>query len=911
MSNEKDHKLNLPKTSIPMKANLNQREPEFLKEWDKRNVYKKIRKNKKGKKAFHLHDGPPYANGEIHLGHAVNKVLKDIIIRSKSLEGFDSPYIPGWDCHGLPIEHQVEKKLGKKRKEISKSEFRDLCREYAKTQIKLQERDFVRLGVFGDWKNRYASLDQSFEGEAINAFSRIFHNGHVEKGLKPVHWCLDCGSSLAEAEVDYLDKTSRAIDVKFRIDETLEKKFIKQNKLPEHSKVFAVIWTTTPWTIPGNQAVCLNKDIEYSLVEVTKNEIYIIASELVKTCFDRWSLEDFEIIKKMKGNDLDGLHFIHPLYNRTSPLLFSEHVTTDTGTGCVHSAPAHGPEDFETCSENGIELKNPISSNGCFKDDVKHFGGLHVRKSEEEIIKKLKDADSLLCNEDFQHSYPHCWRHKTPLIFMATPQWFISMTKSGLLEGAEHGIDNVEFTPAWGKERMQIMLKDRPDWCISRQRDWGIPIPLIFDKETGEPTNDIEKVFNKASEQIKENGIDAWKEFDFGEDKEKYEKSNDIFDVWFDSGITHHCVMNELYGNDVKADLYLEGSDQHRGWFQSSLLTSVAMNGTPPYKGVLTHGFVVDEDGRKMSKSIGNVVGPLEIINNSGADTLRFWIAATDFRGEMAFSKDIFNRSVDGFRRIRNTMRFMISNLYDYDQNDQVTKVLFLDKAIISKTAKLQNEIRELYKEFNFHQVVSKIVNFCVNDLGSLYLDVIKDRLYTMQPESEGRRSAQYALAIVLDFLNKAISPILPFTAYEFSENLSNGNGDEIFYSEWEEYQNKFNKEEEEEFELLVQLRQRAYQEIEEERKKKDIKNALDCDVEITLEKELFDKISKYSDEMNKILICSSCSIFLGKSEQILVKKSVNEKCTRCWHKVEELENGICKRCINNMSGEGEVRRFF
>ena len=912
MSNKKDLKLNLPYTKIPMKAGLNKREPEFLNIWKDRKVYQKIRQEKKNKEKFHLHDGPPYANGQIHLGHAVNKVLKDIVMKSKSLAGYDAPYIPGWDCHGLPIEHQVEKKLGKKRRELSQAEFRNLCRDYAEKQINIQKDDFIRLGVFGDWGKRYASLDKNFEGNAINGFARIFHNGHVEKGFKPVHWCPECGSSLAEAEVEYIDKNSIAIDVKFEFDKKSKEKLVDKLNLNKKKSFSLIIWTTTPWTIPGNQAVCCNPNIEYLILDSEK-EYFLIASDLKEECLKRWNDNVYEPTSiTLKGSDLENLKLLHPLYGRETPILFGAHVTTEAGTGFVHTAPAHGVDDFNVCTNENIEVVNPISMNNCYKEDVDLFSGVHVRKVDPLVLEELEKKKSLIHSENYHHSYPHCWRHKTPLIFMATPQWFISMNKSGLIDGANRAIQDIKFIPEWGKERMEIMLKDRPDWCISRQRDWGIPIPLFYETDSGELHPEQNKIFNKASEAIKKSGIDSWESLELGVDAEGFEKSKDIFDVWFDSGITHYCVMDERFGSNTQADLYLEGSDQHRGWFQSSLLTSIAMKGTSPFKSVLTHGFVVDDSGRKMSKSIGNVVNPQEVIKDSGADILRFWIASTDFRGEMAFSRDIFDRSIDGFRRVRNTMRFMVSNLYDFDHKFDESNLLYLDRILLKKTNQLQEEIKDCYEEYNFHLVISKILNFCVNELGGLYLDVIKDRLYTMKHNSLGRRSAQFTLDKILRTLLKAISPILSFTAFEFYEEMFPGKGHEIFLAEWDSFESSVSDNELEVFEELQQLRDRVYQEIEQKRQLGEIKNALDAAVEITLTNEIFEKVRPYAVEMNKFLISSDCEINLGKKENIVITKIDLEKCSRCWHKVEKLnDEGICERCESNIEGEGEERSFF
>ena len=910
MNEKKDLKLNLPNTNIPMKAGLNKREPEFLEDWNERSLYKKIRLSKKGKPRFILHDGPPYANGKIHIGHAVNKVLKDIVVKSKSLAGFDAPYTPGWDCHGLPIEQQVEKKIGKKRKQLSRKEFRDLCREYASEQVLLQKEDFIRLGVLGDWENPYVTLNQEFEGDAVNAFSRIFHNGHVEKGFKPVHWCPECGSSLAEAEVEYIDKISNSIDVKFPLSEDSKKTFSDRISKKIDGDVEIVIWTTTPWTIPGNQAICVNKNLNYSILNTSKGHL-IIAVDLIQDCINRWKTTIIEDLGEFKGEQLLDLDAIHPLFKRRSKILHGDHVTTETGTGCVHTAPAHGVDDFNVCKQNGIETINPIGSNGCYKNEVEFFSGIHVRKVDEEVIAKLEDTNALLNHEAYHHSYPHCWRHKTPLLFMATPQWFISMEKSGLIDGVNRALKDVEFFPSWGKERMEIMLKDRPDWCISRQRDWGIPITLLYDKETGDTHPKQTEIFNQAAKQIQSNGIDAWEELDLKFEKENFEKSKDIFDVWFDSGISHFCVIDNLYGPNTQSDLYLEGSDQHRGWFQSSLLTSIAIKGQSPYKSVLTHGFVVDKDGKKMSKSIGNVVTPQEVISKSGADILRFWIASNDFRGEMSFSDDIFSRSMDGFRRIRNTMRFMVSNLYDYDDDFNQEDILFLDKVLLDKVRQLQLEIRDNYSNYNFHLITSKLLNFCVNDLGGSYLDIIKDRLYTMQSLSVGRRSAQFTIKKTLDFLIKAISPILSFTSYEFYEELYPKKGHEVFMLEWEDISFELNEEETKLYSILNNLREKAYQKIEIERQKGKIKNALDADLEISIVKEHYDLIKPLEDELNKFFICSNLILKEGK-ENIIVVKSDFQKCIRCWHKVETVgDDGICGRCHDNMSGNGETRFYF
>ena len=700
--------------------------------------------------------------------------------------------------------------------------------------------------------------------------------------------------------------------MKFKFDKKSKEKLIDKLNLDKKKSFSLIIWTTTPWTIPGNQAVCCNPNIEYIILDSEK-EYFLIASDLEEECLKRWGDKAYEPTSiTLKGSDLENLKLLHPLYGRETPILFGAHVTTEAGTGFVHTAPAHGVDDFNVCTNENIEVVNPISMNNCYKEDVDLFSGVHVRKVDPLVLEELEKKKSLIHSENYHHSYPHCWRHKTPLIFMATPQWFISMNKSGLIDGANRAIQDIKFIPEWGKERMEIMLKDRPDWCISRQRDWGIPIPLFYETDSGELHPEQNKIFNKASEAIKKSGIDSWESLELGVDAEGFEKSKDIFDVWFDSGITHYCVMDERFGSNTQADLYLEGSDQHRGWFQSSLLTSIAMKGTSPFKSVLTHGFVVDDSGRKMSKSIGNVVNPQEVIKDSGADILRFWIASTDFRGEMAFSRDIFDRSIDGFRRVRNTMRFMVSNLYDFDHKFDESNLLYLDRILLKKTNQLQEEIKDCYEEYNFHLVISKILNFCVNELGGLYLDVIKDRLYTMKHNSLGRRSAQFTLDKILRTLLKAISPILSFTAFEFYEEMFPGKGHEIFLAEWDSFESSVSDNELEVFEELQQLRDRVYQEIEQKRQLGEIKNALDAAVEITLTNEIFEKVRPYAVEMNKFLISSDCEINLGKKENIVITKIDLEKCSRCWHKVEKLnDEGICERCESNIEGEGEERSFF
>ena len=671
---EKDYKntLNLPKTDLPMKAGLPNKEPEILSFWDSINLYNLIREENAKKDKFILHDGPPYANGDIHLGHSVNKILKDIVIKTKTLQGFDAPYVPGWDCHGLPIELNVEKKFGRDSDTVKdKSKFISACREYALSQIENQKKDFIRLGVLGDWENSYKSLDSSFEADTVRSLGRIVTNGHLQKGEKPVHFCYDCKSALAEAEVEYEDKVSKSIDVGFKV---------KKDSLVKLSAAFSkeidscsfVIWTTTPWTIPANAAVSIGPELKYTLCS-SKFGNLILASDLIDQCSERWG-EDLEKISEAKGSDIKDVVLEHPYLKRDSILVHGDHVTTETGTGCVHTAPAHGVDDHNICKKFKIETIHALDGNGFFNAEYEGLAGLPAIKADNIVIDILNDSGALINAEDFHHSYPYCWRHKTPLIFASTPQWFISMDKSGLLEGSIQAVKDVEWEPSWGYERIKSMLEGRPDWCISRQRSWGVPIPLIINKKTGEIHPKQNLLFNEIADRIDEQGLEAWDKAnleDLIDDHDEYIKATDTLDVWFDSGSTHFCVLDKLYGKDLIADLYLEGSDQHRGWFQSSLLTGIAINGKAPYKAVLTHGFVVDENGRKQSKSLGNVVSPQKVCNNLGADILRLWVASTDFRSEMVATDEILKQVADQYRRIRNTFRFMMGNLNDFNDDSK------------------------------------------------------------------------------------------------------------------------------------------------------------------------------------------------------------------------------------------------
>ncbi|HED52221.1 MAG TPA: isoleucine--tRNA ligase, partial [Gammaproteobacteria bacterium] len=764
MSNYKDT-LNLPKTAFPMKANLANREPEMLKYWDDIDLYTNLRKQGEGRPKFVLHDGPPYANGDIHIGHAVNKILKDFIVKSKTLSGFDAPYVPGWDCHGLPIELNVEKKVGKVGRKVDAPTFRSKCRDYARKQVDGQRKDFIRLGVMGDWEHPYLTMDYHFEADIIRALGRIIANGHLNKGYKPVHWCTDCGSALAEAEVEYEDKTSPAIDVRFSVLD--EEALLARCHHPDGHKgegpVSVIIWTTTPWTLPANRAVSLNPGLDYALVQADLGrgtERLLFAEALLKDAMLRYDCDKYQVVAYCKGADLEHLKLAHPFYDREVPVILGDHVTTEAGTGAVHTAPGHGQDDYVVGQRYGIPVDNPVGANGVFLEDTELFAGKHVFSANDDVIDVLKAKGMLVHVEALQHSYPHCWRHKTPIIFRATPQWFISMEQKGLRKAALQAIGEVEWLPDWGKARIEGMVQGRPDWCVSRQRTWGVPIALFTHKQTGELHPDTARLIEEVALRVERQGIDAWFEMDaielLGDETAQYDKVTDTLDVWFDSGTTHQCVLERRKELGFPADLYLEGSDQHRGWFQSSLLTSVAMHGKAPYRQVLTHGFTVDAKGQKMSKSKGNVVAPQKIVNSLGADVLRLWVAATDYRNEMNVSDEILKRTADAYRRMRNTARFLLANIHGFDPAQHLlppANMLMLDRWVVARAARLQDEVTQAYEAYEFHHIYQKVHNFCAGDLGGFYLDVIKDRQYTTQSDSVARRSAQTAMYHIVEAL--------------------------------------------------------------------------------------------------------------------------------------------------------------
>ncbi len=941
MSEYKDT-LNLPETGFPMRGNLANREPEMLKRWYKEDLYGEIRKAKKGKKSFVLHDGPPYANGDIHIGHALNKILKDIIIKSKTLSGFDAPYIPGWDCHGLPIELMVEKKVGKPGQKVTAAEFREKCREYAAGQVEGQKESFKRLGIMGEWDKPYRTMDFATEANIIRALGKIASKGHLLKGFKPVHWCTDCGSALAEAEVEYKDKVSPSIDVRFKAadEAALLSKFELTEGHEGQGDVSIVIWTTTPWTLPANRAVCLRDDLEYVLIQTEGDnaERIIVAAELAKDVMDRAGIEHFHNLGFAKGADLELSQFQHPFYDFTVPAILGDHVTTDSGTGVVHTAPGHGQEDFAVGNKYNLEVANPVGSNGVYLPDTELFAGQHVFKANDAVVEVLKEKGALLHHHAYEHSYPHCWRHKTPIIFRATPQWFVSMDQAGLRAKALESIKNVEWMPEWGQSRIEGMIEGRPEWCISRQRTWGVPIALFVHKETAELHPNTLELIEKVALLVEEKGIQAWWDVDsaelLGDEADQYEKVLDTLDVWFDSGVTHFSVVDareEYNGNS--ADLYLEGSDQHRGWFQSSLISSIAMKDEAPYKQVLTHGFVVDGHGRKMSKSIGNVVAPKDVTNKLGADILRLWVASTDYTGEVAVSDEILKRSADAYRRIRNTARFFLANLSGFNPETDIVPVeemVALDRWAVGRALAAQEEIVKAYEVYNTHGVTQRLMQFCSIEMGSFYLDVIKDRQYTAKRGGNAQRSCQTALYYIVEALVRWMAPIMSFTADEIWNEMPGERDKFVFTGEWfdglfglaegEELNNEFWTE-------IQAVRGAVNKLLEDARKEKTIGGALQAEVTLFADDALAAKINKLEDELRFVLLTSAAKV-KSLSEKtdaaqatdieglfVEVAAAEGEKCDRCWHHTPDVgtiegHEKICGRCVSNVDGEGEVRKF-
>ena len=799
--------------------------------------------------------------------------------------------------------------------------FQEACKEYALTQIESQKKDFIRLGVLGEWDNPYKSLDSSFEANAVRALGKIYEAGHIEKGEKPVHWCQDCGSALAEAEVEYQDKTSKSIDVAFKANEQSLKKLNEVFATNIVDGISFVIWTTTPWTIPSNVAVCINPELDYALIKLD-GEHLVIAEAMIELCMERWGTTS-ELVSKTLGKNLVDISLIHPFIKRNSELLHGDHVTTEAGTGCVHTAPAHGLDDYFICKKHGIETFKALNSKGFFKEEFEFIAGLPASKADPLVIEKLNEVKALVNCDDFHHSYPHCWRHKSPLIFTSTAQWFISMNKSGLLNEALQSISGVSWEPSWGEQRIEGMLTDRPDWCISRQRNWGVPITLIVHKESGTIHPNQSELFKQFANLIEENGISSWESLDLNEfidDGDSYIKITDSLDVWFDSGVTHFAVSEQRFEEGIVADLYLEGSDQHRGWFQSSLLTSIAMNGRAPYKAVLTHGFVVDENGRKQSKSLGNVVSPQKVWDSLGADILRLWVASADFRSEMVASDEILKRVSDQYRRIRNTFRFILGNLNDFDESKKIVfeDQIELDKWIVLETSKLQEDVLKLYESYSYHNVVQKIHNFCVNELGGIYLDIVKDRLYTCKDSSHARQSCQTSLNYVLNTMVRLTAPILSFTSEEIWQTHSSlkGQNESIFLSKYFE-----SKQEGEcvisssDWARIFEIKDIVNQSIERLRNENKLKGSLDSNVIISANEEDKSVLDKLGSELHFVFISSQASVIDGDTLSIQIDQMSDEKCTRCWHRdstvgESKVHPEICSRCEENIDQSGESRSF-
>ncbi|HDS6401179.1 TPA: isoleucine--tRNA ligase [Morganella morganii subsp. morganii] len=929
--------LNLPETGFPMRGDLAKREPDMLKRWYKEGLYQAIRKAKTGKKTFILHDGPPYANGSIHIGHSVNKILKDIIIKSKGMAGFDSPYIPGWDCHGLPIEHKVEQVIGKPGDKVTPAEFRAACREYAKEQIEGQKEDFIRLGVLGDWDHPYLTMDFKTEAHIIRALAKVIANGHLVKGAKPVHWCTSCASSLAEAEVEYYDKTSPSIDVRFTAadaDAVYSKFGVKNDGLP----VSLVIWTTTPWTLPANRAISLNPEFDYQLVRVN-DERLILAADLVESVMKRAGITSWTVEAGCKGSDLELLRFNHPFMGFDVPAILGDHVTLDAGTGAVHTAPGHGPDDYVIGQKYGLETANPVGPNGCYVSGTyPSLDGVFVLKANDIILELLKEKGALLHSENISHSYPCCWRHKTPVIFRATPQWFIGMDVNGLRPQSLNEIKGVKWIPGWGEARITAMVENRPDWCISRQRTWGTPMSLFVHKETQELHPRTLELMEAVAKRVEEHGIQAWWDLDprdlLGDDADIYEKVPDTLDVWFDSGSTHFAVVDarpEFHGNS--ADMYLEGSDQHRGWFMSSLMLSTAMKGKAPYREVLTHGFTVDGQGRKMSKSLGNTISPQDVMNKLGADILRLWVASTDYSGEIAVSDEILKRSADSYRRIRNTARFLLANLNGFNPETDMVKpeeMIVADRWAVGRALAAQADILKSYEAYDFHEVVQRLMQFCSVEMGSFYLDIIKDRQYTAKSDGLARRSCQTALFHIAEALVRWMAPIMSFTADEIWNVMPGKRPQYVFTEEWYDGLFGLNAQDsmnDDYWATLLAVRGEVNKVLEQARADKLIGGSLEAAVTLYADDALAAQLNRLGNELRFVLLTSQADV---KPLSVAPESAVNSeldglrigfgkaegsKCPRCWHYATDIGQDsehpeLCGRCVTNVAGNGEERKF-
>ena len=930
----KDYKqtINLPQTDFPMKADLAQREPALLQKWQREDVYGALRRVAAGRPKFVLHDGPPYANGTIHIGHAVNKILKDFIVKARSLDGFDAPYIPGWDCHGLPIELAVEKKHGRPGAKLDVNAFRKACRDFAAEQVNQQRDDFKRLGVLGDWDRPYQTMDFAFEAQQLRAFGKIVANGHLYKGAKPVHWCLDCRSALAEAEVEYEDKTSPAVDVAFAVQDRADlahRVQLADAAVLADSQPSLVIWTTTPWTLPANEAVALGAEIAYALVRIPAQgefpaRVLVLAEELLAACAQRYGVDpaSFMVLARFSGQALEGLTLQHPFLERSVPVIVGEHVTLDAGTGAVHTAPAHGQEDFAVGQRYGLPVRNPVGGDGRFLPGTSFVEGLKIDEANRTLIELLQARGALVRHAPYQHSYPHCWRHKTPVIFRATPQWFISMDRKGLRAHALDDIRRVQWTPAWGEQRITGMIENRPDWCISRQRTWGVPIPLFVHRVSGELHPRTQQLIEQAAERVERGGIEAWFALDpaelLGAEAADYDKVTDVMDVWADSGLSFECVGAQRPELGGPVDLYLEGSDQHRGWFHSSLLMSEALYERAPYKGVLTHGFTVDDKGRKMSKSLGNVIAPQKVMQSLGADVLRLWVSATDYSNEMSVSDEILKRTSDSYRRIRNTARFLLGNLAGFDPATDIVdaeQLVALDRWAIGRARALQHEVIEAYRTYQFHVIYQRVHQFCVVDLGGCYLDVIKDRLYTTPTTSLARRSAQTAMHHIAEAMVRWLAPILSFTAEEIWQHLPGPHGASVFHAVWHEFPAL--PADGIDWDALLALRGEVARELERLRGAGDIGAPLEAEVEIRCPPAELQRLGALGAELRFFLITSAATLIADPAvtaTTIKVTPTTAPKCVRCWHRLPDVGTHaehpeLCGRCVSNVEGAGEERR--
>jgi isoleucyl-tRNA synthetase len=921
--------LNLPKTDFPMKANLSRKEPEMLKMWEEMDIYKKIRQTSKGRPAYILHDGPPYANGNIHLGTALNKVIKDIVIKAKNMSGCDSVYVPGWDCHGLPIEHQVGKELGDKQASMSQTDKRRFCRAFAENFVSIQREQFKRLGVFGDWGNPYLTMNYDYEATIVEEFGKLLFNGSVYKGKKPVYWCASCKTALAEAEVEYADHVTPSIYVKFAMSSDISSVLPKL----KGERVSVVIWTTTPWTLPPNQAIALHEDFIYVAVKAG-GDVLILAKDLLDYCMDAFGYKDYDVMDEFNGSLLEGLKCRHPFIDRESLLILAPFVTLDAGTGCVHIAPGHGQEDYEIGMKYGLENYAPVDDDGRYTSDVEFFAGQFVFDANESVITKLREIGALLNRVDMQHSYPHCWRCKNPIIFRSTEQWFISMEKNKLRERALDAIEKVRWIPSWGRDRICGMIKNRPDWCISRQRLWGVPITMFYcDHCKGEVMT--EEIMAYVVKLIAEYGADVWFEREAKDlmpegavcptcGKTSFTKETDILDVWFDSGVSHAAVLERHPALRSPADMYLEGSDQHRGWFHSSLLESVGTRDRAPYNSVLTHGFVVDGEGKKMSKSVGNVIDSQEIIDKQGAEILRLWVAAEDYTQDIRISSEIIDRLVEAYRRIRNTSRFILGNLYDFDcVSDMVpyADMEEMDRWALHRLQEIIKRVLEAYDQYQFHVVFYTLYNFCTVDLSALYLDVLKDRLYTSKARSIQRRSAQSAMYIILDAMTRLLAPILTFTAEEIWNFLPSFEGKEksIHLTQFPSVNAAYmDPDTAERWKTMFAIKGEITKAIEIARKKKVIGHTLDARIDIAPPQKLRRFLEERGEDMRALLIVSQVNVVEKESIEnpyssaelegltVGVTKARGQKCSRCWiysESVDEDANhpGVCARCLGNL----------